>query len=137
MTEVEMELETRRLFNLLDSAIKQPMLKYWSGCHDSFVYVFSDPEILEGAEHFTGNVETAATTGVSIFFNLDSDQWVKYDPRYIILHELAHCWFLATKKHSLIGYAENEQYRKKCEKQVNQLTDKWFKRTSYHDEISS
>ena len=139
MTHQELEPEVWRLFGMLDEPVRNPIRKQWLK-HlraDELPPILTDPEHVAAAAQSLGyQVDIAATDGISMYFRLNRMNECGWDPRLVILHEWAHCYFFAVGKFSLRKYAEDERHRRKCEQATEKLSEMWFKRIRHQDELA-
>jgi len=123
----QLESEVWRLFGLLPSKFTSHIKGRWKRLGSPLI--LDDPKIVDTALSGLGyKVDWAATDGFNFWFRLDKINDDGIDIRLVILHELAHCYFLAIRHHYLHHYRDDESYRNKCEKETQELSEKWFKK---------
>jgi hypothetical protein len=137
MSHDEVEKEAFRLFDMLDLSIRKTLTNEWKKYGNGHPTILTNPEHVDAASEMLGfTVDKAATNGVNMYFRIDKIEAAGDDPRLVILHELAHCYFFATGRFSLDKYRKDEKHRKRCELETIRLSEMWFHRIQNLDKKS-
>ena len=127
MTHQDIDNELQRLFDLLPSHYRDAILKYWKSFSVTRPSALTEKEHVDAISESLGfDVEIAATNGLCMYFRADEIEARGLDPRIVILHELAHCYYFAIDRFRLDRYRRSENHRRVCEKYTHELALKWL-----------